>query len=114
MEDGEKALAYLKKEDNFKDCKAPDLILLDLNLPRKDGRETLQEIKTNPSLVHIPVVVFTTSDAKSDIMACYNLGCNSYITKPMGLDEFTKTLHSLAHFWFTIVKLSPDSEGSTL
>ena len=85
----------------------PDLILLDLNMPKKDGREVLGELKTNRKLKHIPVVILTTSDAEIDILKSYNLGANCYVKKPVGLLEFTAVVQSIEHFWFTVVKLPP-------
>ena len=89
----------------------PDLILLDLNLPKKDGREVLQEIKADPDLKRIPVVVLTTSQADSDILTTYGLHANCYITKPVDMDQFIKIVKLLEEFWFTIVKL-PTREAS--
>jgi chemotaxis family two-component system response regulator Rcp1 len=86
---------------------APDLILLDLNLPRKDGREVLQEIKSDADLRRIPVVVLTTSEAEADIVATYGLHANCYITKPVDMEQFIKIVQMLEEFWFTIVKLPP-------
>lgn len=85
----------------------PDLILLDLNMPKKDGREVLADLKSNPQLKQIPVVILTTSDAEIDILKSYNLGANCYVRKPVGLVEFTAVVQSIEHFWFTVVKLPP-------
>ena len=104
VEDGVKALAYLRQEGEYSEAVRPDLIMLDLNLPRKDGREVLYEIKNDPSLHRIPVVVLTTSDADEDIFKSYDLGANSYVTKPVGLDQFAQIVRSIENFWFTIVK----------
>ncbi|MEO5356962.1 MAG: response regulator [Nitrospirae bacterium YQR-1] len=105
--DGEQAMSYLRKEGKYCKIATPDLILLDLNLPKKDGREVLKEIKTDDSLKHIPVIVITTSDAEQDIVKSYNLGANSYVTKPVGFEEFIKVVNTIEEFWFTIVKLPP-------
>jgi chemotaxis family two-component system response regulator Rcp1 len=103
--DGEEALRFLRREGRFAEAPRPDLILLDLNLPRKDGRETLAEIKRNPSLKRIPVVILTTSQAEEDIVRTYNLHANCYITKPVDLDQFIKVVHTIKDFWLSIVKL---------
>lgn len=103
--DGVEAMAYLKKEGAYSDCKTPDLILLDLNMPKKDGREVLNELKADPALKTIPVVVLTTSSSEEDILRSYNLGANCYVTKPVGLEEFMKVVDSIEGFWFTVVKL---------
>lgn len=105
VDDGEKALRFLRREEPYQTAVRPGLILLDLNLPRKDGREVLSEIKKDPHLKNIPVVVLTTSDADADIARSYDLGCNCYATKPVGLDEFTKIVKAIESFWLTIVKL---------
>lgn len=107
VDDGEKALKYLRREPPYGNVSRPDLVLLDLNMPRKDGRETLKEIKTDAKLRSIPVVVLTTSDAEADIAGCYDAGANCYITKPIGFDAFTKVVNALENFWFTIVKIPP-------
>jgi chemotaxis family two-component system response regulator Rcp1 len=104
--DGEEALAYLRTT-----TVRPDLILLDLNLPRRDGREVLQEIKNDPKLKTIPVVVLTTSAAEIDIVRTYELHANCYITKPVDLDQFIKVVKSIDDFWLTIVKLPPGTES---
>jgi len=106
--DGVEALAYLRKEGQYADAVRPDLILLDLNLPRKDGREVLEEVKADPALRHIPVVVLTSSQAEQDILRAYDLHANCYVTKPVDLDQFITVVRSIEDFWFTIVKLPPD------
>jgi len=106
--DGVEALAYLRKEGQYADAVRPDLILLDLNLPRKDGREVLEEVKADPALRHIPVVVLTSSQAEQDILRAYDLHANCYVTKPVDLDQFITVVKSIEDFWFTIVKLPPD------
>jgi CheY-like chemotaxis protein len=103
--DGLEALAFLRREGRYADAPRPDLILLDLNLPKKDGREVLAEIKADDSLKRIPVVVLTTSQAEQDILRSYSLHANCYITKPVELDEFLKVLQTIEDFWLTIVKL---------
>jgi chemotaxis family two-component system response regulator Rcp1 len=105
--DGVEAMEFLRKEGSFKDMHMPDLILLDLNLPRKDGREVLAEIKEDPKLKHIPVVILTSSKADEDILKAYNLHANCYVTKPVDLNGFVEIMHSMEEFWFTIVKLPP-------
>ena len=104
-EDGVEALAYLRGEGPYAGAPRPDLILLDLNLPRIDGREILEEIKADANLRRIPVVVLTTSSDEQDIAACYDLHANCYITKPVDLNQFLAILKSIQHFWFGIVQL---------
>jgi two-component system, chemotaxis family, response regulator Rcp1 len=108
--DGVEALEFLRKQGKFADMPRPDLILLDLNMPRKDGRRTLQEIKEDPDLRRIPVVILTVSDADDDIIKSYNLYANSYVTKPLDLDNFAKVVKGIENFWFTIVKLPPNGK----
>jgi chemotaxis family two-component system response regulator Rcp1 len=103
--DGVEAIAYLRKEGNYQQVPRPDLILLDLNLPRKDGREVLSEIKSDRNLKRIPVVILTTSQAEEDIFKAYHLNANCYITKPVDLDQFIKVVRTIEDFWLTIVKL---------
>ena len=105
--DGVKAMEFLHKEGAFANIPLPDLILLDLNLPRKDGREVLSEIKNDPKLKHIPVVILTSSKSEEDILKSYNLHANCYITKPDDLNGFVEIMQSLDKFWFTIMKLPP-------
>jgi len=107
-EDGVEALAYLRKQGKFKNEPLPDLILLDLNLPRKDGRELLVEIKEDQNFKHIPVVVLTTSKAEADIIKSYESHANCYITKPVDMNQFIKIVKSIEFFWFSIVKLPPN------
>jgi two-component system response regulator len=107
VKDGVDALAYLRREGPFANAARPDIILLDLNLPRKDGREVLEEIKADESLRRIPVVVLTTSSADEDIVRSYNLHANCFITKPVDLNSFVTIVKSIEHFWFQIVKLPP-------
>lgn len=103
--DGVEALSYLRREPPFQDATRPDMVLLDLNLPRKDGREVLAEIKADPDLRRLPVVVLTTSSAEKDVLESYNLYANCYITKPVDLDQFVGIVSSIEDFWLTIVKL---------
>jgi len=103
VEDGVEALEFLRRRNP--DAARPDLILLDLNLPRKDGREVLAEIKEDPDLKLIPVLVLTTSQAERDIFETYNLHANGYVTKPIDLDEFTQIVASIQDFWFATAKL---------
>jgi len=105
VDDGVEAMAYLRKEGKYADAPRPDLILLDLNLPRKNGREVLAEVKQDPHLRRIPVVVMTSSDDEKDILTAYNLYVNCYVTKPVDLDQFIKVVKSIEHFWFCVVKL---------
>jgi len=103
--DGVEALAFLRREGKYADAPRPDVILLDLNLPKKDGREVLEEVKADPSLRNIPVVILTSSDAERDIAQAYALHANCYVTKPVDLDQFIHVVKSIEDFWFTIVKL---------
>jgi len=105
VKDGEEALAYLTKQGEYADVTVPDLILLDLNLPKMDGRELLQRIKEDQVLKVIPVVILTTSEAEEDIVKSYQLHANCYITKPVGFEQFIKVVHSIQSFWFSIVRL---------
>ncbi len=106
--DGVEALAILRREGDYADFSAPDVILLDLNLPKKDGREVLAEIKEDDRLKRIPVVVLTTSTADEDIMRTYNLHANCYVNKPVDMEQFIKVVGSITEFWFAIVKLPPE------
>jgi two-component system response regulator len=108
VEDGVEAMAFLHKETKYAKMPTPDIILLDLNLPKKDGREVLAEIKADNLLRRIPVVVLTTSQAEEDVLKAYNLSANCYITKPVDFDQFVKIVQSIENFWFTIVKLPPE------
>jgi CheY-like chemotaxis protein len=105
VEDGVEALDFLHRVGKYTDAPRPDLILLDLNLPKKDGREVLAEIKEDDTLKKIPVVVLTTSAAERDILRAYNLHANCYITKPVDLDQFIHVVQLIEDFWLTIVKL---------
>jgi CheY-like chemotaxis protein len=104
-EDGVEALAFLRREGKYVDAVRPDLILLDLNLPKKDGREVLAEIKEDPDLKCIPVVVLTTSKDEADIARTYALHANCYITKPVDLDQFLQVVQTIEDFWLTVVRL---------
>ncbi len=108
VENGEDAIAFLKKQGKFQNSPRPDLILLDLNLPKKNGRDVLAEIKNDPKLRRIPVVVLTTSSAEEDIIRSYDLHANCYITKPVDFEQFIKVVKKIEDFWFTIVKLPVD------
>jgi CheY-like chemotaxis protein len=105
VEDGVEAMAFLRREGKYSEAVRPDLILLDLNLPKKDGREVLTEIKADKNLRTIPVVVLTTSEAEQDILKAYMLHANCYITKPVDLEQFISVVTSIEDFWFSIVKL---------
>jgi two-component system, chemotaxis family, response regulator Rcp1 len=107
VRDGIDAMAFLMREGEYATTSRPDLILLDLNLPRKDGREVLKEIKENPELKSIPVVILTTSASEADILRSYMLHANCYITKPVNLDGFLTVVKSIDSFWLSIVKLPP-------
>jgi two-component system, chemotaxis family, response regulator Rcp1 len=108
-EDGAEALDFLYRRGRFIGAPRPDLILLDLNLPRKDGREVLAMIKSDADLRRIPVVVLTTSKAEQDILSSYNLNANCYVTKPFDLEQFIKVIKSIEDFWLTVVRLPPKS-----
>jgi two-component system, chemotaxis family, response regulator Rcp1 len=103
--DGIEAIDFLRKQGKYTEARRPDLILLDLNLPRKDGREVLAEIKADEHLRSIPVVVLTTSQAEEDILKVYNCNANCYIAKPVDFEQFIKVIRSIEDFWLTIVKL---------
>jgi CheY-like chemotaxis protein len=104
-EDGEEALLFLNKQGQFLDAPRPDIILLDLNLPKKDGREVLQEIKEDTNLKNIPVVVLTTSGAEKDVFAAYSSHANAYVNKPLDFDQFINAVKSIAKFWLETVEL---------
>ena len=105
--DGEEAMAFLRREGQYAEAPRPDLILLDLNLPKKDGREVLAEVKADPDLCLIPVVVMTTSRAEEDVLRSYQLHANCYVTKPMDLGQFQDVVRAVEGFWFTIVTFPP-------
>ncbi len=108
VEDGVKAMSYLRQEGDYAGSIRPDIILLDLNLPRKDGREVLAEIKEDPNLRRIPAIILTTSRAELDIMTIYNLHGNCFITKPVDLDRFIEVVKSIEDFWLSTVRLPAD------
>ncbi len=103
--DGEQAMAYLRRQGQYQNAVRPDLILLDLNLPRKDGREVLAEVKADAELRSIPVVILTTSKAEEDILRSYQLAANCYVTKPVDLEQFIKVVKAIEDFWLVIAKL---------
>jgi CheY-like chemotaxis protein len=106
--DGEEAMAFLRREGPFGSAPTPDLVLLDLNLPRRDGREVLEDIKKDPLLKQIPVVILTSSQAEEDILRSYRLHANCFITKPVDLEQLTKVVQGIEQFWFTLVRLPPE------
>ena len=105
VEDGVDAMAFLRREGHFADAPRPDLILLDLNLPRKDGREVLAEVKADPQLRRIPVVVLTTSQADEDVLRAYDLHANCYVTKPVRFEQFMQVVQAIDNFWVNVVTL---------
>ena len=107
VHDGVEAMHYLRREGTYQSQRIPDLIILDLNLPKKDGREVLAEIKEDDQIKQIPVVVLTTSSAEEDIVRSYKLHANCYITKPLDFDQFARIVANIESFWFTIAKLPP-------
>lgn len=108
--DGERAMRFLRRQAEYASAPRPDLILLDLNMPRKGGIETLSEIKADPALRPIPVVMLTSSEAEGDINRSYMEGASCYLVKPLGFEAFTRLVHDIEQFWFTIVKL-PKKDG---
>jgi len=106
--DGVDAMAYLRQEGEYADRPRPDLVLLDLNMPRKDGREVLQDIESDDDLRRIPVVVMTSSEAEEDIVQSYDLHANAYVTKPIDFDGFLDVVGSLEDFWLSVVKMPPE------
>jgi two-component system response regulator len=105
VDDGEKALEFLCRKGPYVDAPRPDLILLDLNLPKKDGRQVLSEIKADAELAHIPIVILTTSQADEDILRAYQLHANCYISKPVNFTQFMRVVKAIEEFWLTVVKL---------
>ena len=105
--DGVEAMEYLKQQGSFAKSPRPDLIMLDLNLPKKDGREVLRELKSDPSLKLIPVIVLTTSRSDKDVLQSYELSANCYITKPVDFQQFIDVVKSIEHFWLSVVMLPP-------
>jgi two-component system, chemotaxis family, response regulator Rcp1 len=108
VNDGVEAMAFMRREGQYASKPRPDIVLLDLNLPKKDGREVLAEIKSDPDLKRTPVVIVTTSKAEEDIVKTYDLHANCFVTKPLDLDQFVIMVQSIEHFWLTIVKLPTD------
>jgi len=113
VRDGEEALAFLRKERPYAGVPRPDLVLLDLNLPKKDGREVLRDVKTDPELKIIPIIVLTTSVAPTDIVNSYDLHANCYIQKPAGFDDFIDLIRTLENLWFGVVQLPPGAKKAT-
>lgn len=111
-EDGVEAMAILRREGNYAHTPLPDLILLDLNLPRKDGRDVLREIKTDPVLKRIPVIILTTSQSQPDVTMAYDLHANCYITKPVDFERFQAAVKAIENFWLSTVRLPLDAEQS--
>lgn len=105
VKDGVNAMAFLNQEEGYADMPIPDVILLDLNLPRKDGREVLKELKEDEALKRVPIVILTTSSAEEDIIRTYNNHANCYITKPVDFEKFLKVINSIEDFWLTVVRL---------
>ncbi len=110
VKDGIEAMAFLRKEGEYQNVPTPDLFLLDLNMPRMGGREVLEQVKVDPKLKHIPIIILTTSDAEVDIIKSYELHANCYITKPVDLDKFLDVVKQIEDFWFTIVHLPPKKD----
>ncbi len=108
VEDGVEAIAFLRRQGKYASAPHPELILLDLNLPRKNGREVLAEIKDDPNLRHIPVVVLTTSHSEQDVLQAYDRHANCYIVKPVGFENFVEAMKSIRQFWFSLVTLPPE------
>ena len=106
--DGRQALDFLRREGAYSGAPRPDIVLLDLNLPKKDGRWVLEQIKTDDRLKHLTVVIMTTSRAEHDVLKSYRLHANCYVTKPVDFDEFISIVHSIEEFWFTVVRLPKD------
>ncbi len=111
VRDGEEAMDYLNQQGNYKESLTPDLILLDLNLPKKDGREVLAEVKASPHLNSIPIIILTTSQSEEDVLKAYKLQAACYVTKPIDLQHFEKVIRSLDEFWFSAVKFPPETRA---
>ena len=107
VSNGEDAIAYMRKHGRFADVPTPDLVLLDLNLPRRNGREVLREIKQDPDLRRVPVVILTTSEAEEDVLASYDLHANAYVRKPVDFDQFVEAVRAIDDFFITVVRLPP-------
>jgi chemotaxis family two-component system response regulator Rcp1 len=108
VRDGEQAMAFLRRQGPYASAPTPRLVLLDLNLPRLGGREVLEDMKRDPALQHIPVVVLTSSEAEEDILRSYRLHANCFITKPVDLEDLSRVLEGIGQFWFNLVKLPPE------
>jgi len=109
--DGEQAIAFLRRQGPWTSAPTPGLVLLDLNLPRRDGREVLEDIKRDPQLMHIPIVVLTSSEAEEDILRSYRLHANCFITKPVTLDGLARVVEGIEQFWFSLVRLPPETRA---
>ena len=109
VNNGEDAIAYVRKQGRFADAPTPDLVLLDLNLPRRDGREVLRDIKEDPELRRIPIVVLTTSEAEEDVLASYLLHANAYVRKPVDFEQFVAAVRAIDDFFIEVVRLPPNS-----
>lgn len=107
---GEECMAFLRRQPPYESAPRPDLVLLDLKMPRMDGREVLEEIARDPSLHHLPIVVLTTSDAHTDVLASYKLRCSSYIVKPVDFEQFAHVVQGIANYWFTLVVLPTEEQ----
>ena len=107
LDDGEKALKYLRREDPYQDAERPDLLLLDLNLPKVSGEEVLRAVKADRDLRALPVVVLTSSEAETEVSRCYAAGDNCYVVKPVDFASFIEIVASIEHFWFSVVKMDP-------
>ncbi len=107
VNDGAEAIKFLRQEGEYADEPRPDLVLLDLNMPRKDGREVLEDMKTDPDLRRLPVVVLTSSEAEEDVVRSYELNANAYLTKPVDFDGFVDIVKRIEDFWFSVVKMPP-------
>lgn len=110
VQNGEDCMAFLRKQPPYEDAPRPDIVLLDLNMPRMGGLEVLEAVRADPELRFLPIVILTTSSSDEDIVRSYNLNANCYITKPVNLSEFKRVIESIEHFWFTVVRL-PTSAG---
>jgi two-component system, chemotaxis family, response regulator Rcp1 len=111
VDDGDKALQYLRKQGPYRDASRPDMVLLDINMPKMNGKDVLREIRKVEALKDIPVVILTTSEAEADITDCYRLGANSYITKPVGYDAFSRVMAELENFWFKTARMPKHDIG---
>lgn len=114
VSDGEACMAFLRKQTPFENAPEPDLIFLDLNMPRMDGREVMQEINKDERLRHFPVIVMTSSEADADVLASYKLRCSSYVVKPIGFENFAQMIRSISNYWFTVVVLPTTGSPGTV